>query len=216
MISAMVLLLNFTINQDVLQQYKNIHKETYQDFDILIKGKEPYFSSITYPTEMVRERIDIVYYTVENKKVENSYFKLLGTDIDSLVAESLITSDTKLDKNSVVMSSETANYYGLNVGDSIKLSDGKNQFELKLTSIVANEGLLKISSNFPLIILDIERLRELTNLNSNQNSAVLLRLNKSLISKNSLKSMVIAIDFYFWKQFGNKKDNNKRYHHFYQ
>ena len=104
MISAMVLLLNFTINQDVLQQYKNIHKETYQDFDILIKGKEPYFSSITYPTEMVSERIDIVYYTVENKKVENSYFKLLGTDIDSLVAESLITSDTKLDKNSVVMS----------------------------------------------------------------------------------------------------------------
>ena len=69
MISAMVLLLNFTINQDVLQQYKNIHKETYQDFDILIKGKEPYFSSITYPTEMVSERIDIVYYTVENKKV---------------------------------------------------------------------------------------------------------------------------------------------------
>ena len=111
-----------------------------QDFDILIKGKEPYFSSITYPTEMVSERIDIVYYTVENKKVENSYFKLLGTDIDSLVAESLITSDTKLDKNSVVMSSETANYYRLNVGDSIKLSDGKNQFELKLTSIVANEG----------------------------------------------------------------------------
>ncbi|WP_313963487.1 ABC transporter permease, partial [uncultured Streptococcus sp.] len=176
MISAMVLLLNFTINQDVLQQYKNIHKETYQDFDILIKGKEPYFSSITYPTEMVSERIDIVYYTVENKKVENSYFKLLGTDIDSLVAESLITSDTKLDKNSVVMSSETANYYG-NVGDSIKLSDGKNQFELKLTSIVANEGLIKISSNFPLIILDIERLRELTNLNSNQNSAVLLNVN---------------------------------------
>lgn len=177
MISAMVLLLNFTINQDVLQQYKNIHKETYQDFDILIKGKEPYFSSITYPTEMVSERIDIVYYTVENKKVENSYFKLLGTDIDSLVAESLITSDTKLDKNSVVMSSEAANYYGLNVGDSIKLSDGKNQFELKLTSIVANEGLMKISSNFPLIILDIERLRELTNLNSNQNSAVLLNVN---------------------------------------
>ena len=176
MVSAMVMFLNFTTNSDVVQQYKQLQRAIYQDYDILVSSKSLYFTAddLTYPKDDINGRIDFSYFVIENSKDKDSYFKLMGVDVKSFRNDKLITLNGELDKDSVIISESTAQRYDIEIDDVLTWDGMDGEHELTVTAIAEDKGILQADSTFPIIIMENEQFRDLTGLEKDQISAVLL------------------------------------------
>ena len=176
MISAMVIFLNFTTNNDVVRQYQQLQKAIYQDYDILVNSKSLYFTidELSYPDENLNEKIEISYFVIENSKEDGSYFKLMGADLNALKDEGLITVEGNLNENSVLVSKSTAERYDISAGDVITWATADGMQEITVTSIAESKGILQADSTFPVIVLERKQMSEVTGLTDGQLSAVLL------------------------------------------
>lgn len=176
MISAMVILLNFTTNRDVVQQYQQIQKSVYQNYDILVSGKSLYFDADLpiYPKDDVENKAELTYFAIENSKEEGTYFKLMGSDISALCDAGLVVLDGMADENSVILGRSMAERYKIAVGDFITWNAPDGTHEITVTAIADDEGILKSDSTFPIILLDRGQLCELTGVPEGQISAILL------------------------------------------
>lgn len=178
MISAMVIFLNFAINNDIVAQYEEVQKAIYKNFDILITSNEMFFKPIDleYEKDQVEDTIELSYYAIEDQNKKNTFYKLMGADVDKLVAGGLVTCPATLDKNSVLISNSTADNNKLKVNDKVSFYNVEGEEKITVTNICEDKGLFQVESTFPQIIMDKELLIKKTGINKNEVSAVLINL----------------------------------------
>lgn len=182
MISAVVVFLNFTTNNDVVDQYQQLQKTTYQEYDVLVNSKSQYFTidELSYPEEYFNGKIELSYFVIENSKGDGTYFKLMGADLNALKNEGMITVEGNLDEHSVIISDTTAERYGISVGGTITWAAEDGVQEITVTAIAESKGILQADSNFPIVVLDRKYMSEVTGLADGQLSAVLLDAKSNL------------------------------------
>lgn len=175
MISAMVIFLNFVTNSDIVSQYSAAQKEIYQEYDVLVNYKEPYFEpgALKYSDKDINDAIELTYYVIEDNN-ENAYYKLMGTDVEALKSTGLISAKDSIDDDSVIISSTAAEVNKIKVGDAIKFYTPAGEKKLTITTIAENKGLLQPDSSFPIIIMNEDILTDKIGTDASKISAVLL------------------------------------------
>ena len=178
MISAAVILMNFIISSDIIEQYTSAQRGIYHDFDLMVKSDKLYFSlkDFKYDSSKINDVIKIQSYAIMDTNNDSRIYKLYGTDVKKAIEAHLVEIDSNIvpKTGEGIIDRETAEDWNLSLGDKIEYLTVDGSKQVTIAGIAENKGLFAASSSMPIIITNSDTLVTEFDLSEDGLSAILL------------------------------------------